>query len=238
MEENIKAENKQSHNQYYWKYLPVVFAILISFLITYLCLFNSYLFKNLAFSLLKIENPIPISKNIKEKDLEKEIKSSQKRIAALSKKLENYTPYEPYLIVNTTQNTFTLRTRKEIIRQSKCSTGSYTLLDAGDDKKWIFKTPKGMFYIQGKVADPVWIKPDWAFIEEGLPVPHKGSPDRYEYGTLGDYALSLGKGYLIHGTLYQRFIGLPVTHGCIRLGDEDLAEVYKNLNVGSKVFIY
>ena len=69
-------------------------------------------------------------------------------------------------------------------------------------------------------------------------MPLKGSPDRYEYGTLGDYALSLGKGYLIHGTLYQRFLGLPVTHGCIRLGDEDLAEVYKNLNVGSKVFIY
>jgi L,D-transpeptidase YbiS len=95
-----------------------------------------------------------------------------------------------------------------------------------------------MFRIQGKVTNPVWIKPDWAFIEEGLPVPPKGSPDRYESGTLGDYAMSLGQGYLIHGTLYQRFLGLPVTHGCIRLGDDDLEAAYRALDIGSKVYIY
>jgi len=61
---------------------------------------------------------------------------------------------------------------------------------------------------------------------------------RFEYGVLGDYALSLGDGYLIHGTLYQRFLGLPVTHGCIRLNDENLELVYRSLQVGSKVYIY
>jgi len=55
---------------------------------------------------------------------------------------------------------------------------------------------------------------------------------------LGDYALSLGDGYLIHGTLYQRYLGLPVTHGCVRLGDKELEIVYQALKVGSKVFIY
>jgi len=60
----------------------------------------------------------------------------------------------------------------------------------------------------------------------------------YEYGVLGDYALSLGQGYLLHGTLYKRFLGLPVTHGCIRLNDEDLEVIYKNLDYGSKVYIY
>ena len=39
---------------------------------------------------------------------------------------------------------------------------------------------------------------------------------------LGDYALALGDGYLIHGTIYKRFLGMPVTHGCVRLNDEDL----------------
>jgi L,D-transpeptidase YbiS len=95
-----------------------------------------------------------------------------------------------------------------------------------------------MFRVQGKLVDPLWVKPDWAFIEEGLPVPPKNHPDRYEYGTLGDYALSLGHGYLIHGTLYQRFLGLPVTHGCVRLGDDDLKEVYNKLVEGSRVYIY
>jgi L,D-transpeptidase YbiS len=42
---------------------------------------------------------------------------------------------------------------------------------------------------------------------------------------------------MIHGTLYQRLIGLPVTHGCIRLADDDLEAVYKTLAPNSKVFI-
>jgi len=119
-----------------------------------------------------------------------------------------------------------------------CSTGSYTLLKGRENQQWIFKTPKGMFRIQGKKENPVWKKPDWAFVEEGLPVPSENNPSRFEYGVLGDYALALGDGYLIHGTLYKRFLGLPVTHGCIRLNDEDLYAVYCTLEPGSKVFIF
>ena len=102
----------------------------------------------------------------------------------------------------------------------------------------MFKTPKGEFKIRGKVTSPVWKKPDWAFVEEGLPVPSSNHHSRFESGVLGDYALNLGDGYMIHGTLYQRFLGLPVTHGCIRLNDENLELVYKSLLVGSKVYIY
>jgi lipoprotein-anchoring transpeptidase ErfK/SrfK len=55
---------------------------------------------------------------------------------------------------------------------------------------------------------------------------------------LGDYAMSLGDGYLMHGTLYKRFLGMPVTHGCVRLNDEDLEAIYNTLNIGSKVYIF
>ena len=92
--------------------------------------------------------------------------------------------------------------------------------------------------MKGKITNPVWRRPDWAFIEEGLAVPSATHPSRYEYGVLGDYALSLGDGYLIHGTLYKRFLGMPVTHGCIRMNDEDLEATFKTLNVGSRVYIY
>jgi lipoprotein-anchoring transpeptidase ErfK/SrfK len=119
-----------------------------------------------------------------------------------------------------------------------CSTGSYISLEGEGDKKWVFKTPKGDFKVRGKITDPVWRKPDWAFVEEGLPIPPAGHPSRYERGVLGDYALAIGNGYLIHGTLYQRFLGLPVTHGCIRMNDADLKVVYNTLPVGAKVFIY
>lgn len=97
---------------------------------------------------------------------------------------------------------------------------------------------QGKIQDPGKITSPVWRKPDWAFVEEGLPIPSATHPSRYEYGVLGDYALSIGDGYLIHGTLYKRFLGMPVTHGCIRLNDEDLEAIYNTLAVGSKVYIF
>jgi len=156
----------------------------------------------------------------------------------LKKQFSKLTPKSNYLVINTTENRFFLYSGKELLRAGICSTGSYTLLVQGDKKKWEFKTPKGIFKIRERKTEPVWKKPDWAFVEEGLPIPSPNHPSRYEYGTLGDYALSLGDGYMIHGTLYQRFLGMPVTHGCIRLGDADLEVVFKAMPSGAKVYIY
>ncbi len=159
-------------------------------------------------------------------------------IVLLQRKIDKLIPGSVYLIINTSDNTFSLYRKKELIREGICSTGSYVRLETEDEKNWVFETPKGVFTIKGKTTDPVWRKPDWAFVEEGLPIPPAGDPSRYEYGVLGDYALALGDGYLIHGTLYKRFLGLPVTHGCVRMGDDDLEAVYKTMPVGAKVFIY
>lgn len=159
-------------------------------------------------------------------------------LARLDRKLSGKVPRSNYLIINTSANEFALYRGSQLIKKDKCSTGSYILLKNGDQQEWMFKTPKGEFSIKGKVTSPVWRKPDWAFVEAGLPVPSANHYSRYEYGVLGDYALSLGQGYLIHGTLYQRFLGLPVTHGCVRLNDENLELVYRSLRWGSKVYIY
>lgn len=161
-----------------------------------------------------------------------------KEIALLTKRYQEKTPKATYIVINTSANEFSLYKGFELIKKDKCSTGSYILLKKGDQQQWMFKTPKGEFKIRSKKKEPVWKKPDWAFVEAGLPVPSANHSSRFEYGVLGDYALTLGDGYLIHGTLYQRFLGLPVTHGCVRLNDENLALVYKTLNVGAKVYIY
>ena len=93
------------------------------------------------------------------------------------------------------------------------------------------------FTVQSKLINPVWVKPDWAFIEEGLAVP-RSQADRIEPGVLGEYALGFGKGYFIHGTLYTRLLGKNVTHGCIRLNDEDLKSVYQLAKVGTPIMIF
>ncbi len=172
-------------------------------------------------------------------ELKARLQRLQRSVASLQQRVERLTPSEAYLIIDTSDNLIFLMKGKRLLHRGICSTGSYIMLKSADgSEKWIFKTPRGVRRIQAKIEDPVWRMPDWAFIEEGLPVPEPYARERYEPGVLGDYALSLGDGYLIHGTLYQRFLGLPVTHGCVRLADRELEIVYHTLQVGSKVFIY
>ena len=161
-----------------------------------------------------------------------------KDVQRLTIKFNAYTSGQSYIVVNTIENKFYLYTNKKLIREGFCSSGSYTMLQTSGNKKWIFKTPKGKYWIRGKTTNPVWKRPDWSFVEEGSPIPSANDDSRYEYGVLGDYALAIGDGYLIHGTIYKRFLGMPVTHGCVRLNDEDLKVVFNTLNIGSKVYIF
>jgi L,D-transpeptidase YbiS len=163
----------------------------------------------------------------------------EKEITTLQTKLDKYTPSNAYIIINTTDNHFYLYKGKNLIREGICSTGkNERLVQSDGEKEFVFHTPLGVHRVQRKQPNPVWAKPDWAFIEDGLPIPPRGHPSRFESGTLGAYKLELGDGYMIHGTIYKRFMGLNVTHGCIRMGDEDLEVVYKTMEVGSKVYIY
>jgi L,D-transpeptidase YbiS len=170
--------------------------------------------------------------------LKREVSRLERLVVSLQKRYEWLTPRTPYLIVNTSENRIYIKSGNKLLHEGVCSTGSYVLLKASGDRQWVFFTPRGMFRILGKEEWPVWRKPDWAFVEEGLPIPAPYARERYEAGVLGEYALEIGDGYLIHGTLYKRLLGMPVTHGCVRLDDEDLRIVYHSLQFGSKVFIY
>jgi len=193
-------------------------------------------FQEAAFITPRISAPDSIYLASKKYRKELQVASSELRI--LQDKFRNLTPWNPYLVVNTTDNRFFLYRNRKLIRSGVCSTGSYTLLKSHDKREWLFQTPKGVYTIQGKITSPVWRRPDWSFVEEGLPIPPPNDLSRFEAGVLGDYAMSIGNGYLIHGTIYTRFFGMPVTHGCIRLKDEDLEAAYHTLMIGSKVYIF
>lgn len=144
-----------------------------------------------------------------------------------------------YLVVDTAQNRVSLRKGPRILYSAVASTGSGARLQdpRNPGKGWVFDTPRGVFTISSKIKNPAWNKPDWAFIEEGQPIPTKPQ-DRIETGVLGDYALGFGNGYFIHGTLYTRTLGTNVTHGCIRLGDEPLEYVFHHVPLGTTLIIY
>ena len=165
------------------------------------------------------------------RDLDSKAKRAQRGIAAL-------TPGSIYIVIDTAQNKLYVKKRDKILHEAICSTGSGGLLkDPKNDRQWVFQTPRGVFKVMRKAEDPVWTKPDWAFVEEGKDVPSNWS-ERRDYDTLGEYALYIGDGYMIHGTLYQRYLGRAITHGCVRLGDDDLEQVYRMTPLGSQVFIF
>jgi len=160
------------------------------------------------------------------------------RNTVLRRQIEYHVPKGNYLVIDTAKNRLYLRNGNRTLKEVLVSTGSGSILkDPAGNRQWVFDTPRGERTVHSKKTDPVWTKPDWAFIEEGESVPNNFR-DRIEEGVLGDYAFDLGNGYMIHGTLYTRLLGRNVTHGCVRVGDKDLKELYDITPIGTKVIIF
>jgi L,D-transpeptidase YbiS len=158
--------------------------------------------------------------------------------AKLLKKIEKLHPKGLFLTVDTGKNRLTVHDGDRVVREVVVSCGSGGVLeDPKGGRSWVFDTPRGERQIKSKVKHPTWIKPDWAFIEEGEAIP-KNSNDRAEEGVMGDYALGIGNGFFLHGTLYTRLLGRNVTHGCVRIGDADLEYLYKTVPLGTKVYLF
>ena len=141
------------------------------------------------------------------------------------------------ITVDVSTNTLYLFRDGQLIQKSPAATGSGKTLENGDDV-WEFHTPRGHMKVLNKIKDPVWRKPDWAFLEAGERVPPPDSPKRLVKGHLGKYALDLGEGILIHGTDDADSIGKYVSHGCIRLPAGMLAMLWKNVKVGTDVYVF
>ena len=171
--------------------------------------------------------------------LKREVSRLRIEQKALQAKLARKVPGGFYVVIDQTHNRLYLKKKNEIVLEAVCSAGSGMVLreSAEGGREWVFDTPRGSFKVLSKSQNPAWRKPDWAFVEEGLPIPDDPS-ERIEYGVLGEYALYFGNGYMIHGTLYERLLGRSVTHGCIRLGQEDLEKVNAACPVGTRIYIF
>jgi lipoprotein-anchoring transpeptidase ErfK/SrfK len=170
---------------------------------------------------------------------DKDVVKVEKNVQQLEKRMAGLLPRGLYIVIDTAENKLSLKNGSEVVRTAVVSCGSGVVLEepGGKKRSWVFDTPRGEFTVKSKITNPYWVKPDWAFIEEGEAIP-KQMEDRIESGTLGDYALGFGQGYFIHGTLYTRLLGRNVTHGCVRVGDEDLKALFKVVPMGAKIYIY
>jgi lipoprotein-anchoring transpeptidase ErfK/SrfK len=69
-------------------------------------------------------------------------------------------------------------------------------------------------------------------------IPPYGTNQRKYMGVLGDFRLYLGDGYGLHGTDAPSSIGRAVSHGCVRMRNEDIRALYERVTIGTPVFIY
>ncbi|HUK02509.1 MAG TPA: L,D-transpeptidase family protein [Steroidobacteraceae bacterium] len=105
--------------------------------------------------------------------------------------------------------------------------------------KMDWKTPLGETQIIAKMKNPVWYPPESVRAEHAAnndPLPQRvpAGPDN----PLGDFAMRMAihpGTYLIHGTNNPLAVGMPVTHGCIRMYPEDIAALFPTVAVGTKV---
>jgi lipoprotein-anchoring transpeptidase ErfK/SrfK len=92
----------------------------------------------------------------------------------------------------------------------------------------------GATRVEGKYVEPAWRAP--RAINHGVlgPVIPGGSPRN----PMGVAALTLhGSDYAIHGTNNPSSIGRFVSHGCIRMYNRDISELFPLVSVGTPVIV-
>ena len=90
--------------------------------------------------------------------------------------------------------------------------------------------------VERKKAGPTWtptakMHAEYRAAGEPLPAVVPAGPDN----PMGLYALYIGRLYAIHGTNANFGIGLRVSHGCVRLRNEDIKFLFEKVPVGTRV---
>ena len=94
----------------------------------------------------------------------------------------------------------------------------------------------GEAYIDGKYIRPAWSPPD--MIKRENPRIPDVIPSGSSHNPMGAAALTLNRGqYAIHGTNSPGSIGKFVSHGCIRMFNADVMDLYAKVGVGTQVVV-
>lgn len=81
-------------------------------------------------------------------------------------KLDDSADTDQIIVVSTAENRLTVRRSGKKIFEAVCSTGKGTTLTDASGRSLVFNTPTGKFKVVKKEENPLWVPPDWHFIEE------------------------------------------------------------------------
>lgn len=128
--------------------------------------------------------------------------------------------------------------KKRILYKAKVAVGMDRCLPEEEGGNCYFTDP-GTYKVRWKVYDPKGI--EWCipkFMEKEKKYQEDLQTDKRCFrGSLGYYALNIGKSYAIHGTNNEASIGSNASHGCVRTRNKDMEKIFRLMEEGDKVYI-
>jgi hypothetical protein len=265
-----KGRIRRIIHEYRWSSLTMMLAVLVAaglFVSTALWAVNERLTRRVTeMTYLKDTRSLDFVRQSEAKRTQ-EIAEKERQLAA---KEEELAPAgRPYIVVSLAERRMLYLKGDDTLYRASVAVGSgKTLVMGGTTKRFI--TPRGRMAITHKELDPVWVPPNWHYIEyarqrglgirdmsnaspgalSGFPagrvpvsggtviIPPWGSPQRQHKGVLGVAKLEMYDGYYFHGTDNPASIGSAASHGCIRMHAADIMWMYRNVAVGTPVYIY
>lgn len=107
-----------------------------------------------------------------------------------------------------------------------------------------FRTPTGRFCIAEKIGGS---EPLWSVFKSRVPTGEIASPGGEEDGILsrilwldgldGENANTKDRFIYLHGTNQEDQIGSPASHGCVRMKNADIVELFELIPIGTPVQI-
>ncbi|MBJ6724586.1 L,D-transpeptidase [Geomesophilobacter sediminis] len=201
----------------------------------------------------------------------------------------------PYIVISLYDRRLWYKKEGNTLMTTRVATGSgKRLIKEGGSSTWKFDTPRGRLSVVSKEENPLWVPPDWFYVEQArkkhlglmhlqhgqtiplgdgsavkvagadvvrvypdghtrvlrateehhiilngrILVPPMETNQRRFDKVLGTHRLNLGHGYGLHGTNQPDSVGRAVSHGCVRLHNEDIAKLYQMVPIGTPVYLY
>ncbi|MBW4538113.1 MAG: L,D-transpeptidase [Myxacorys chilensis ATA2-1-KO14] len=120
-----------------------------------------------------------------------------------------------------------LKQRRVTLYQGETKVKSYPI--AVGRPGW--ETPKGSYKVQQRIEKPTWVHPLTGEVVKG------GDPEN----PLGKYWLGFwtdGKNWIgFHGTPTPKSVGTAASHGCIRMYNKDISELFAKIPIGTEVTV-
>jgi lipoprotein-anchoring transpeptidase ErfK/SrfK len=95
-----------------------------------------------------------------------------------------------------------------------------------------WETPTGTFQVRQMIKDPAWVHP----LQKGVLIP-AGDPEN----PLGRFWIGFwtdGKNWIgFHGTPNPKSVGTPASHGCIRMYNQDIEDLFQRVKMGTEVTV-